>query len=132
VLFSICHRPCAFAQRRNRGRPFPIESGIISILHAVEFDAAKSAANKIKHGIDFIEAQAIWLDPDRIELPARSTDEPRFLIVGQIRQALWTAAVTYRHEETIRLISIRRARDSEKREYIDAREAGRDDRDDPG
>jgi uncharacterized DUF497 family protein len=97
-----------------------------------EFDAAKSAANKIKHGIDFIEAQAIWLDPDRIELPARSTDEPRFLIVGQIRQALWTAAVTYRHEETIRLISIRRARDSEKREYIDAREAGRDDRDDPG
>src|ERR1700704_2962404 len=70
-----------------------------------EFDAAKSAANKAKHGIDFVEAQALWLDPDRIELPARPTDEPRFLLVGQIMQALWTATVTYRHEETIRLIS---------------------------
>ena len=99
-----------------------------------EFDAAKSAANKAKHGIDFVEAQALWLDPDRIELSARPTNEPRFLIVGQISQVTWTATVTYRHEETIRLISIRRARDSEKRDYecIDAREGGRDDRDDPG
>jgi uncharacterized DUF497 family protein len=87
-----------------------------------EFDATKSAANKTKHGIDFIEAQALWLDPDRVELSARPTHEPRFLIVGQIRQDLWTAAVTYRHEETIRLISVRRARDSEKAQYVDARD----------
>jgi len=86
-----------------------------------ELDAAKSAANKAKHGIDFVEAQALWLDadPDRIELPARPTDEPRFLLVGQIRQTLWTATVTYRHEETIRLVSVRRARDSEKAQYRD-------------
>jgi hypothetical protein len=31
-----------------------------------------------------------------------------------------TATVTYRHEETIRLISVRRARDSEKAQYLDA------------
>jgi hypothetical protein len=85
-----------------------------------EFDAAKSAANKAKHGIDFVEAQALWLDPDRVELPARPTDEPRFLVVGQITQAVWTATVTYRHEETIRLISVRRARDSEKAQYLGA------------
>ena len=86
-----------------------------------ELDAAKSAANKAKHGIDFVEAQALWLDadPDRIELPARPTDEPRFLLVGQIRQTLWTATVTYRHEETIRLVLVRRARDSEKAQYRD-------------
>jgi uncharacterized DUF497 family protein len=36
-----------------------------------EFDSAKSAAHKGKHGIDFVEAQALWLDPDRIEVPAR-------------------------------------------------------------
>jgi uncharacterized DUF497 family protein len=83
-----------------------------------EFDAAKSAANEAKHGIDFIEAQALWLDPDRLELPARSTNEPRFLLVGQIMQALWTATVTYRHEETIRLISVRHARDNEKAQYL--------------
>ena len=83
-----------------------------------EFDAAKSAANRAKHGIDFVEAQVLWLDPDRIELPARPTTEPRFLLVGQITQTLWTATVTYRHEETIRLISVRRARDSEKAQYL--------------
>ena len=59
-------------------------------------------------------------NPDRIELPARPTDEPRFFLIGQIRQTLWTATVTYRHEETIRLISVRRARDSEKAQYLDA------------
>ncbi len=85
-----------------------------------EFDAAKSAANKLKHGIDFVEAQVLWSDPDRIELPARPTDEPRSLWVGQITQALWTATVTYRHEETIRLISVRRARDGEKAQYLAA------------
>ena len=85
-----------------------------------EFDAAKSTANKTKHGIDFVEAHALWLDPDRIELPARPTNEPRFLLIGQITQALWTATVTYRHEETIRLISVRRARDGEKTQCLDA------------
>ena len=85
-----------------------------------EFDAAKSVANKAKHGIDFVKAQALWLDPDRIELPARPTTEPRFLLVGQITQTLWTATVTYRHEETIRLVSVRRARDSEKAQYLNA------------
>ncbi|MSO62009.1 MAG: hypothetical protein EXQ50_07965 [Acidobacteria bacterium] len=28
-----------------------------------EFDPAKSAANKAKHGIDFVEAQEFWNDP---------------------------------------------------------------------
>ncbi|HEY2150203.1 MAG TPA: BrnT family toxin [Vicinamibacterales bacterium] len=82
-----------------------------------EFDAAKSAVNKAKHGIDFVEAQALWLDPDRIEGPGRSIDEPRFQIVGQIGGITWTATVTYRHEETIRIISVRRARPDEKAQY---------------
>ena len=85
-----------------------------------EFDPLKSAANKAKHGIDFVEAQALWSDPNRIELPARPMNEPRFLIVGQIMQAVWAATVTYRHEEAIRIISVRRARDSEKAHYADA------------
>jgi uncharacterized DUF497 family protein len=67
-----------------------------------------------------VEAQALWLDSDRLELPARPTNERRFLLVGQITQTVWTATVTYRHEEPIRLISVRRARDSEKTQYLDA------------
>jgi len=87
-----------------------------------EFDPRKSAANKVKHGIDFVEAQRLWLDPDRVELPARPTDEPRFLIIGHIKQAVWTATVTYRHEEATRIISVRRARDNEKAAYLNAQD----------
>jgi uncharacterized DUF497 family protein len=82
-----------------------------------EFDPTKSTANKAKHGIDFVQAQALWSDPDRIEVPGRSIDEPRFQIVGQIGVTTWTATVTDRHEETIRIISVRRARADEKRRY---------------
>ena len=84
-----------------------------------EFDAAKSASNKAKHGIDFVVAQALWNDPDRVEGPGRSTDEPRFQVVGQVGDAIWTATVTYRHEQTIRIISVRRARDSEEARYLE-------------
>ena len=37
-----------------------------------EFDERKSRANKVKHGIDFVEAQALWLDEALVEIPARS------------------------------------------------------------
>jgi len=33
-----------------------------------EYDQDKSAANKAKHGIDFDEAQALWDDPERLEI----------------------------------------------------------------
>ena len=84
-----------------------------------EFDPAKSAANKVKHGIDFVEAQALWLDEERLERTARPTNEPHFQIIGQIEQTIWTATVTYRHENTIRIISVRRARDSEEARYFE-------------
>jgi uncharacterized protein len=77
-----------------------------------EFDANKSAANKAKHGIDFMEAQALWLDEMRIEIPARTEDEPRYLVVGVIAGRHWSAVVTYR-DERIRLISVRRSRPEE-------------------
>ena len=83
-----------------------------------QFDIAKSAANKVKHGIDFVEAQALWSDPDRLEIPARSMNEPRYQVIGQIGQTTWSATVTYRHEEIIRLISVRRARANENKQYL--------------
>ncbi len=48
-----------------------------------EYDQEKSVANKAKHGIDFDMAQAIWDDPDRVEIPARELDEPRYLVIGK-------------------------------------------------
>lgn len=53
-----------------------------------EFDPRKSAANKKKHGIDFIEAKELWGDPDLLEIPAKTTDEPGYLVVGIISDKL--------------------------------------------
>ena len=77
-----------------------------------EFDASKSESNLQKHGIDFIEAQALWSDSNLLEIPAKTSDEPRFLVIGVIEQKHWSAVVTYRNGN-IRLISVRRSRDEE-------------------
>lgn len=77
-----------------------------------EFDQIKSNGNKKKHGIDFHEAQALWDDPDFIEIPVRASDEPRFLVVGKISGKHWSGVITYRTEK-IRIISVRRSRKEE-------------------
>jgi hypothetical protein len=81
-----------------------------------EFDEQKSVTNKAKHGIDFVEAQALWLDPDRLETPARTADEPRFQVIGRIGDGLWSAFITYRGGAT-RIILVRRTRDEEEARY---------------
>jgi uncharacterized DUF497 family protein len=81
-----------------------------------EFDPAKSAANRGKHGIDFIDAQALWKDPDRLEIPARSIDEPRTQVIGRVSGLVWSAFITCRGER-IRIISVRRARHEEEAAY---------------
>lgn len=77
-----------------------------------EFDKRKSQINKKKHGIDFVEAQSLWNDPDRIEIPAKTTDEQRFLIIGKISDKYWSYIITYRIEK-VRIISVRRSRKEE-------------------
>ena len=74
-----------------------------------EYDDNKSIANKTKHGIDFKEAQKIWNDDYRVEIPARDTEEPRQLVIGLIAVKHWSAIITYR-TKNIRLISVRRSR----------------------
>jgi uncharacterized DUF497 family protein len=82
-----------------------------------EFDSAKSAVNLKKHGIDFIGAQALWSDPDRLEIPARSLDEPRTQVIGRVGDVVWSAFITMRGDR-IRIISARRARDEENAAYL--------------
>ena len=77
-----------------------------------DFDPNKSASNSAKHGIDFIEAQALWDDPNLIEVPARVTGERRFLVVGKIGEKHWSGIITYR-DDCIRIISVRRSRAEE-------------------
>ena len=77
-----------------------------------EFDPTKSESNKEKHGIDFVQAQAIWEDSNLLEIPVKTQDEPRYLIIGRISGTHWSAVITYR-AETIRIISVRRSRKEE-------------------
>jgi uncharacterized protein len=82
-----------------------------------EFDERKSTLNKAKHGIDFVEAQAMWDDVDRLEIRARSLDESPHQVIGRIREETWSAFITYRNEK-IRIISVRRARADEEARYF--------------
>jgi uncharacterized DUF497 family protein len=81
-----------------------------------EFDEAQSSSNKAKHGIDFVKAQELWEDMYRLETPALSLDESRYQVLGLIGDKIWSAFITYRNE-TIRIISVRRARENEEDNY---------------
>jgi hypothetical protein len=50
------------------------------------------------------------------QVPARTTDEPGFLVVGRIAGKLWSSVITYRREK-IRIVSVRRSRLEEVKLY---------------
>jgi len=81
-----------------------------------EFDPQKSDSNKQKHGLDFYAARALWDDPDLIEIPVQTIDEPRYLVIGMIEGKHWSGVVTYRGDN-VRIISVRRSRKEEVEIY---------------
>ncbi len=83
---------------------------------AFEFDPQKSADNAEKHGIDFVQAQRMWADMDAITLPSNYPAEPRQILIAMLDEKLWAAVFTLRGDN-VRIISVRRARDSERNVY---------------
>jgi uncharacterized DUF497 family protein len=81
-----------------------------------EFDERRSRINKLKHGMDFVEAQALWLDEALDEYRVERAGEARFLGIGVIGGRHWSAVITYRGDK-VRLISVRRARAKEVERY---------------
>jgi len=81
-----------------------------------EYDPEKSAENKRKHDVDFEEAQALWTDPALLEIPARVSDEPRWVVIGKMAEKHWSAVIT-RRNDNLRIISVRRSRDEEVEIY---------------
>jgi uncharacterized DUF497 family protein len=59
-----------------------------------------------------VGAQDLWNDPMLLEIPAKTDDEPRYLVIGLIDEKHWSAVITYRGVN-VRLISVRRARTEE-------------------
>ena len=81
-----------------------------------EWDKGKSLANKEKHGLTFESARDLWLDEKRVELEIDYPDEKRWALIAGLKGKIWTAIYTIR-KETIRLISVRRARVKEVKLY---------------
>ena len=77
-----------------------------------EFDEEKTRRNKAKHGIDFIEAQPLWEDCERVEIPAKTDDEERFVVIGLIGGRHWSAVIAYRNGKA-RISSVSRSRREE-------------------
>jgi uncharacterized DUF497 family protein len=84
-----------------------------------EWDAKKSNANHIKHGVSFYEAGTVFGDPLAITFsdPAHSLQEDRFLTFGHsMMNRLLVVVHTERHGRT-RIISARRATRHERTIY---------------
>jgi uncharacterized DUF497 family protein len=82
-----------------------------------EWDDDKSHTNKAKHGIDFETARNLWLlDENRIEIHAPHPVKDRRLIIGKYHHKIWAAIYTMRND-TVRIISVRRARKREAMLY---------------
>jgi uncharacterized DUF497 family protein len=85
-----------------------------------EYDENKSQSNLAKHGINFIEAQKLWDDPNLLEIPVKTQDEQRFMVIAKINNKNWSGVITYR-DQNIRIISVRRSR----KEEVDLYESSR-------
>jgi uncharacterized DUF497 family protein len=81
-------------------------------MYKFEFDTNKSCTNLDKHGINFIDAQELWADPDLLQIKSKSEGEQRYLVIGIIAGKYWSAVITYRND-IIRIISVRRSRKAE-------------------
>ena len=82
-----------------------------------EYDEKKSQINKEKHGIDFVEAQKLWQDEEALVIPANIVDnEIRYALISKIFTKCFVAIFTIR-ENTTRIISVRRFRKNEEKNY---------------
>ncbi len=81
-----------------------------------EFDPAKSASNKVKRGLDFVEAQTLWKG-GRLRVPAKTVEgEAREALIGKIGARHHTVIVTYRGD-ACRIISARPSSKTEIANY---------------
>jgi uncharacterized DUF497 family protein len=86
-----------------------------------EWDEQKSERNKKKHGVSFVLAEQIFDDPFHATRIDRfhSDEEDRYITIGE---TWWGEVLVVAHAERdgrTRLISARRAKRTEKRDYMD-------------
>jgi uncharacterized DUF497 family protein len=92
-----------------------------------EWDSRKETANRKKHGVSFTEAKTAFFDENArvIADPDHSEEEDRFILLGLSSQLrLLVVCHCYREDQdTVRIISARKAGRSERHEYEGFRHA---------
>lgn len=83
-----------------------------------EFDAAKDAANRERHGLALEFGARIFEDRDHLILPTirEADEEERYKVIGRVDGKLYTAVHVWRGQKA-RFISVRRSNDHERRAY---------------
>ncbi len=93
-----------------------------------EWDARKAAVNRATHGVSFEEAGTVFGDPNGLDGPdlRHSARESRFLRLGRAATGrMLVVAYTVRrsdNDESVRIISARRASRKERAAYAAARD----------
>jgi|HubBroStandDraft_6_1064221.scaffolds.fasta_scaffold794965_3 uncharacterized DUF497 family protein len=82
-----------------------------------EWDAGKRLSNLEKHGFDFLRARRISDGRPRLDVESPRGDENRILSIAILDDKFITVAWMQRHEGVVRIISVRRARHGEERQY---------------
>jgi uncharacterized protein len=87
-----------------------------------EWDAAKAALNFKRHRVAFEDAARVFLDSGRLEIydGREDYDEDRWASIGQVYGSILYVVYTVRYEDTIRIISARKANSHEKKQYREA------------
>jgi uncharacterized protein len=81
-----------------------------------EWDESKRRRNVEWHGLDFLDAQPLFDGRPVYTYTSPRHGEERFVTIGLLEGRFLAAVWTWR-EGRVRLISVRRARDAEKRRY---------------
>lgn len=84
-----------------------------------EWDPAKNRLNREKHGLDFVDAESVFVGPHLIRLdPRHEFDEDRWIIIGLSFGRVVVLVYTERDGgETIRIISMRKANKYEQKRF---------------
>jgi uncharacterized protein len=90
-----------------------------------EWDEVKNRANIRKHGFDFADAQEMFRGPLLIRPDTREDyGEDRWIGTGMIGGCIAFVASAERQEGAVRIISLRKAKYAERKEYEKAIQDG--------
>ncbi len=92
-----------------------------TIIVGYEWDPKKAQSNLDKHGVSFADAVAVLEDELALTIPDDDPGEERFVTVGMDALGQVLVVVYTWRQDSVRIISARKATRSERRQYEEVR-----------